>query len=190
MAFSSPNRMIWNYFDILRRLARELPKIAEETQQKQQIALMTLIGVAVVEIFVNIYFRVLVSESGFEQHLNQISKDLRARKSLDKKLKEWPTICFGKSIDWKSGAGKSFVKLKERRNKLMHFTSSHSTLDLGEIKLVGAVDTSAFDELSLADAESAVNASEDLIAEMFRLRGTAEADLAIHMQLWTGKVPS
>jgi hypothetical protein len=190
MAFSSPNRMIWNYFDILRRLARELLGIADETRQKQQIALIMLMGVAVVEIFVNLFFRVLVSESDFQQHLSQIERDIKSRKSLDKKLKEWPLLCFGKNIDWSSGAGKDFMKLKERRNRLMHFTSSHSTIDLGGLRLVGAVDTSAFDDLSVSDAESTLNASEALIAEFFRLRGVTESDLPKFLQLWTGKVSS
>jgi hypothetical protein len=180
--------MIWNYCDLVRRLVAEIPNISDEAHQKQQTALVVLMSVTVVEAFTNVFFRVVVSETEFQQHLQRIEKDLKSNKGLDRKIKEWPEAIFGKRFDWNSGIGKDFMTLKKKRNQLIHFTSSHSTLNVGGMTIQGTADTSVFDDLDLNDAEFALQTAEDTIQELLRFRGLGEDKLPWAMQLWTGKV--
>lgn len=88
MNLSSPNRMIWNYFEALRRLVTNLGHANDEAELKQNVAVSIMLSVTVVEAFLNIFFRVVVSEAGFTQHEQMVLDNLSERKSLDYKLKK------------------------------------------------------------------------------------------------------
>ena len=80
--------------------------------------------------------------------------------------------------------------LKKRRNELMHFTSSHATVNLPDgSTLHGLVDISVFDALTVADAVSALDLAEGMVEELFLLRGIPERQLPHALHAWTGKVP-
>jgi hypothetical protein len=74
----------------------------------------------------------------------RILNDLEKRRSLEFKLRHWPHIVFGTAIDAGAPEAVAFDVLKARRNRLMHFTSSHETFSIPGIVLQGLADTSAF----------------------------------------------
>ena len=188
MTLSGPNRMICEYFEALRRLVRGIPALDDVSHRKQQAALSILLAVAVVEAFLNVYFRVVVSEPDNKNHEQNILKDLDKRLSLDQKIKQWPVKILGRGIDFGSGVGRDFIVLKKKRNALMHFTSSHSTLQQDGITIHGLSDTSVYDQLSPRDAEFALSTAEGVVETILRLRGATAEQLPWFIQLWTGKV--
>ncbi|MCK4356416.1 hypothetical protein KAW44_04975 [Candidatus Bipolaricaulota bacterium] len=190
MNLSSPNRIVWQYFEALRRLVNRLGHATDVTALKQDVAVCIMLAVTVVEAFLNIFFRVVVSEPGFAQHKQRILEDLERRKSLDYKLKHWPRQVFGSGLDFAAPVPSSFLALKDRRNALMHFTSNHQTLALRPgINIEGLADTSAFDTLTVDDAADALDLAEGMVGELFRLRGTPDNQLPHALHLWTGKAP-
>lgn len=190
MNYSSPNRMVWQYFDALRRHIEKLSQESKSDHLKQNVALSIMLSVTVVEAFMNIFFRVVVSEQGFTKHANKIISDLNERKSLDHKLKKWPKIVFGKELSGgENSALTAFMDLKDQRNKLMHFSSTHTTLTFENFEIHGACDTSVFDMLTIKDAHNAIKIAEEMVREFCRLRGINEKDLDHSIHLWLGKVP-
>jgi hypothetical protein len=189
MNLSSPNTIIWHYFVALRRLVNTLHDASDETVVKENVVLSVILAVAIVEAFLNVLFRVLVSEPNFMKHEQRVLADLKKRKSLDYKLKNWPKEILGKSLDFEASAPKAFLALKEHRNKLMHFTSSHQTVILPGTEIQGLSDTSAFDSLSLADAVNALEIAESMVCALLRLRGVPEDRLPHAIHLWTGRIP-
>jgi len=125
MGLSSPNRMVWNYFDSLRQLTSGLNKIEDELELKHHLVICITLAIMACETFVNVYFRVLVSEPWFSSSEQDILKDISKRKSLDYKIKNWPKKVLGNSLDMQKSEILSFLELKDHRNKLMHFTSTH-----------------------------------------------------------------
>jgi hypothetical protein len=181
VALSSPNAMVWNYFRTLRRLVDGIQNSdADADTKRQDIALVILMSVTVVEAFFNIFFRVVVSEPGFQAHEEKVKK----RTTLDSKFKEWPLKILGSGIDVNTGIGHDFLRLKERRNQLMHFTSTHTSLQLGGIVIEGVCDTSIYDELSPDDARAALATAEGVIEAILRIRGVTNMPLA--MRQWAG----
>ena len=189
MNLSSPNRMIWQYFEALRRLVVGLDYARDETVLKQDAALCIMVAVTVVEAFLNTFFRVVVSEPGFTQHKQRVIQDLDKRRSLDHKLRNWPGDILGKALDFTAPTPKAFLALKDRRNALMHFTSSHKTIRLPGVEIQGLADTSVLDTLTLSDARNALEVAEGMVCELFRLRGTPEDQLPDALHMWTGRVP-
>lgn len=190
MNLSSPNRMIWQYFEALRRLVARLDHSSSETEAKQDIALCVMLAVTVVEAFLNLFFRVVVSESEFTEHEQHVIDDLEKRKSLDHKLKTWPGEILGQPLDFSAPTPKAFLALKVRRNALMHITSSHETVDLPGIVIHGLADTSVIDTLTVDHAVNALSVAEDMVCEFLRLRGIPEDKLPHALHTWTGKVPT
>jgi len=149
-----------------------------------------MLAVTIVEAFLNVYARVTVSEPKFAQHEQRVLSDLTKWKSLDYKLRKWPKVIFGKALDPTSPTVSAFFKLKDRRNALMHFTSSHETMQLTGISIQGLANTSALDALTQTDAASALKVAEDMIAELLRVSGIPECKIFQALHLWTGRVPT
>ena len=112
MSLSSPNYIIREYFSGLQRLVRRLDNLQNEKEIRQEVALCIMLSVTVVEAFLNVYFRVVVSKQEFRQHEKMILKDIDNRKTIDYKLKNWPKKIFGKGIDLTSPIPKAFWDLK------------------------------------------------------------------------------
>lgn len=186
---ASPNGIIWNYFKALGRLVRDIGNLNEE-EQKQSSVLSIFLSVTIVEAFLNIYFRIVVDEQPFIVHRDLFLSDLNERKSLDYKIKNWPTKIFGRGIDLTKGIGEKFIQLKEKRNSLMHFQSTHQTIEFDKgMSICGLTDTTVYETLSVEDAISAVATAEGVLEEIFKLRGVSQESIPQHMHLWTGKVP-
>jgi hypothetical protein len=83
----------------------QVEELSSDGYKKEDAAICVITAVTVVEVFLNVYFRILVSESPFKHAEKKIKNDLKCKISLDRKLKEWPSEVFGKKIDYGSGAG-------------------------------------------------------------------------------------
>jgi len=123
---SSPNHVVWEYFFTLRRLAQRAQAGESEEPCRQATALTIIMAVTVVEVFLNLFFRVCVSEPKRAEHQAQFLEDLRRRISLDQKIRKWPKRILGHELPLDAAPGKHFMELKDLRNLLIHFTSTHT----------------------------------------------------------------
>lgn len=190
---ASPNTMVWELFEALRRLCIRVSGYPEESDSeiRQDTVIAIILAVQCVEVFLNIYFRVVVSEADFSQHKKQITSDLdNPRIGLDHKIRNWPERVFGKKLNFGHGAGQRFIELKNLRNRLMHFTSAHRTIEVPGVVIHGLADISAFQSLSAQSALDALFTAEDFLCEIFALRGIASENFSHELHMWTGKVPS
>lgn len=188
---SSPNRIVSDLFQALRRLCvrvQEADSEQDATASRQDAALCVVLSVQCVEVFFNVYFRILISEPAYVHAAEEVSADIsRTRCGLDRKIKHWPTAVFGKTLPLDKGPGQQFVALKNLRNQLLHFTSSHETLSIPGISIHGLADTSAYEALSVKSAAEALHTAEEFLCEVFKLKGISSGDLKYALHLWTGK---
>lgn len=161
---SSPNKMVWSYFSALRRMCYRVEEHSTQRYKKEDSALCIIMAVTVAEVFLNVYFRILISESAYKHAENKIQNDLQKRVTLDKKLKEWPKEVFGKNMDFGSGAGQRFMELKNKRNELVHFSSTWETVEVPGITISGLADTSVFEMLGEHSAIQALETAERFLA--------------------------
>lgn len=185
--YSSPNRVVREYFLSLRLLAQNARDAQSPELARQAAALAVVMAVTVGEVFLNLWFRVRVEEKGIPDQRESFLKDLESRASLERKLKHWPSRYLSAPLCLSSGAGHQFSLLKSLRNSIVHFTSSHESLELANIALHGLADTSDYDALSSEKATWALHTAEDFVAEIFRLAGVAEKDIPHALHAWTGK---
>lgn len=185
--FSSPNRMLWQLAAAMRRAASRANVIENEGEMKQEVLVCTLLAIAVVESFLNLFFRVLVEDEHFSQHKDRILKDLAPPfLGLERKIREWPEAIFGGPLEFESGLGKEFMELKSKRNALMHFQSSFSSFSVPGIAFEGFANTDVFDSLIPPDAARAVQVAEGMVAEILRRRGLPEHLVGMNVRLWLG----
>jgi hypothetical protein len=175
-------------------MVKRIPTIQDPTEQKDEIVLSFVLAIAAVEVFVNLFFRLLVTEAHFQQFNQLVLDDLDTSqpsgpKGLDHKLRHWPPKVLGKSLIWQKGVAKTFDEVRERRNALMHFTSSHQSIAFSNVTIQGLADTTTYDSLDVADAIKALEVSEGMVAELLRLRGISEAEIPRALHQRTGKVP-
>jgi len=182
--------MVNEYFTILRRLVYNLDDIKDAGITRQQVTLCIFQSVTAIETFLNLYFRVIVSEKEFKRHEQYFLKTINDRKSLEYKLKHWPKTILGRELILNSGIGKAFVDLKNLRNSLMHFVSSHETVRVPNIEIQGLANIDHFESLVIEDAHKALVLAEDFLCEIFRLRGIKEADYNYMLRLWSAKAPA
>ena len=188
---SSPNRIVWEYFEALRRLVVESRDAESEATRRQSAALAVVVAVTVVEVFFNIWFRVRAEERHSPEEVALLVSELGHPRpwSLDKKLKHWPTRYLGRELDLKHGPGAEFMRVKSLRNSIVHFSSSHTTFEYENVVVRGLADTTDYEELSFEKARSALFAAEDLIGEVFALAGVAPENVRHMLHLWAGRVP-
>lgn len=188
--FSSPNRIVWDYFLSLRLLAKNARETLSPELSRQAAALAVVMAVTVGEVFLNLWFRVRVEEKAVPGQRESLLKDLQSRAPVQRKLEQWPLRYLSTPLDLKSGAGGEFVRLKSLRNSIVHFTSSHESVDLGGVSIHGLADTSAYDSLSSEHATWALQTAENLVAEVFRLAGVTEKEIPHALHAWAGKPPA
>jgi len=184
----SPNKIIWSYFEGLRKASYRASLVSDDRDIKQETAVAVFLSVNVIEAFVNIYFRVLVSQKEYHKYQDEIVSDLNKHVALGKKLNKWPNLIFRKSISKETLL--SFDRLKKLRNELTHFKSSHETLEYQEIAITGLVDVTSFENLTKADAEISLCVAEKILEAIFQINGLSDDEIPHAMHLWTGKPPS
>ena len=186
MGYSTPNRMVWLYFSALRRRVQALQAAGNEATEEDLARCLMLTG-AVVETFLTLFFRVVVSEPAFAQHEGLIVRVLQRHASLDHKLRKWPQVVFGRPLDPDDSVVRSFFTLKERRNALMHFTSTHETFSGDGFWIEGLANTSVLDDLTPTDAVTAFQVAEGMMRVLLRQRGIVESALTAALHMWTGQ---
>lgn len=187
---SSPNRIVSEYFDVLRRLVSESQESECEVVIRQNAALAVITAVTVVEVFLNLWFRVRVEEFYSDTEVMQLISELGQPRpwSIDKKLRHWPKRYLGKSISLAGGPGAEFMRVKKLRNSIVHFSSSHISMKHNNVVINGLADTSEYDALSCKDARLALLAAQGIIGEIFSLTGAAPEDVRNMLHLWVGVV--
>jgi len=187
--YSSPNRIVWDYFWSLRLLEENARKAPSPELARQSTALAVVMAVTVVEVFLNLWFRVRIEERKVPGEREAFLKELSARISLDRKVNQWPSRYLSGPLNFNSGAGAEFMKLKKLRNSIIHFTSSHQSVDLGEVAVHGLADTTEYDSLTASNASWALQTAEDVVAQVFRLAGIAAKEVPNALHAWAGRVP-
>lgn len=183
----SPNKMVQELFESLRRMCNRLSVEQDESITRQDSALCIILSVQCVEVFFNMYFRTIASESEFEHISERLLVDLKnTRFGLEQKIKQWPELVFGEKLNLDKAAGQRFVALKDLRHKLMHFSSSHESILLQGIAVHGLADASIYDSLTAKSALEALKAAEDFICEVFKLRGLSHEKQMLSLRLWMG----
>lgn len=188
---SSPNRIVWEYFEALRRLVAESRDSQSESTRRQSAALAVVMSVTVVEVFFNLWFRVRAEERHTADEVAQLVLELSHPRpwSLDRKLKHWPKRYLGKELDLTQGPGGAFMKVKALRNSIVHFSSTHTTIEFDNNVIRGLADTTDYDELTFESARSAQLAAEDLIEEVFVLAGVEPQNVRHMLHGWAGRIP-
>lgn len=187
-SYSSPTHVVWEYFRSLRLLVQGTREARSPEEARQQAALAVIMAVTVVEVFFNLWFRTRVDELD-KSHQTSLQRDLNARKSIDFKLKNWPTRYLAAELDLTKGPGAEFAEIKSLRNSIVHFTSSHESVEVGGLAFHGVADITAYDDLGERHASAALTAAEALVSEVFRLAGLAAQDVSRLMHAWTGSAP-
>ncbi len=182
--------MIWEYFGCLREMVQEVQVERDDTNLQRKVLPCVFMSVAIVETFFNMYFRVLAGEAHCSSCSDQTIKDLDENMSLDRKIKTWPKRFFDKEIDLSEGVGQRFMKLKNLRNKLMHFKSTHQTINLPGIQIQGMPDISAYEKLDKTVAVETLTVAEDIIEEIFRMKGMTTDEIKHALHAWIGKMNS
>jgi hypothetical protein len=184
-SLATPNTLLWNFHDAIKWQIR-LAKHAIDAEQKKHIAIICIIlSVALVEAFFNVFFRLLIEEPKFSHLRDQVLKELE-ESSLDFKIKEWPRRFLGVGIDLGKGVGQAFINLKDTRNWLMHFTTTHETFTQETITFQGVSDISRYDQLDVKDSIDALLTSEQVILEVLKLRGIQNDQLERELDYWLG----
>jgi hypothetical protein len=188
---SSPNRIVWEYFAALRRLVAQSRSAEGEAERRQCSALAVVMSVTVVEVFVNLWFRVHAEQHHTPEAVAVLVSELGHPRpwSLDKKLKNWPMRYLGNELDLSSGSGAEFMRIKDLRNSIVHFNSTHTTVKYEGIEIQGLADTTDYNALSHEKALHALLAAENLIAEVFNLSGVEHENIKHLLHAWTGRPP-
>ena len=80
--------------------------------------------------------------------------------------------------------------MRQRRNALMHFASSHDTLQLqGGVTIHGLADTTVYESLGVTDADKALELAVGMVREILRLRGVSQDQIPNDLFFWTGTPP-
>ena len=100
-------------------------------------------------------------------------------------------MIFGDDIDFGKGGIGDFVQLKESRNSLVHFVSSHDSIELpGPVIIHGLADTSFYSSLSVSLASKCPDIVRGVAYEIFRLRGIDKDKRPHSFHAWFGEPPS
>ena len=186
--FGSPNKMIWEYFDSLREMVRNVQD-ADERNIQRRVLPCVFMGIAIIETFLNTYFRILAEKASCSSCCEQTLKEIDDNMTLDRKIKTWPKRFFDKEIDLSQGIGQRFMNLKNLRNKLMHFKSSYETVDLPGVQMQGMVDISSYEVLDRNVAFESLAIAGEMIEEIFNLEGINPDQIKHCLHLWAGRIP-
>lgn len=188
---ASPNSIIWEYYECLKRQIGRVPDDENDRTQKQELVLALFLSVSVIETFLNAFFRVVVEEDGYKVHRERLLKDIEKRISLVAKLRQWPKKIFGKRLNFDNANVKRFIEMKIHRNALMHFVSSHESIELqGPVFIHGLADMSALGMLTLSVAKKYPSIIRNFSYEIFLARGIEEEHLPHAFHSWFGEPPS
>jgi hypothetical protein len=170
---------------------RDTKSAQSDEQRRQTAALAVVMSVTAVEVFLNLWFRLRVEEQQSHDNRKSLLKDLAYPHpaSLERKLRNWPKRYLHKEIDFTSGAGEKFMRIKSLRNSIIHFSSSHETFEQDNVSIHSLADTTEYDALSHGSAEDALSAAEGIVVEVFRLANVEDEHIPNLLHAWVGKIP-
>lgn len=184
--YSTPAGVSREYFDALRWLRDEAQRTTERSQCRRVAAMTVIQAVTAVEVFMNLWFRAVVEQAKDDLKAGALLRDLEAKTSLERRLTTWPKKFLGHRIDLRNGPGGAFVSLKDLRNSIVHFSTTHETVHAPQLIIHGLADTTAYDEMDSATADAAVATAEAFVTELFRIRGFDAATSERALFAWTG----
>jgi hypothetical protein len=184
---SSPNTIIWEYFDSLRRLTCDAKNAHGSTREKQLTALAVIMSINVIEVFMNIWFQVHVEQSADLELKAKLKAEI-SKATLDIKIKSWPQKYLSSHFDISIGIGAELMKLKSLRNKIVHFTSKYETFSIPGVQIHGLANTTDYDELDFNTATWALETVEKYIGEIFLMAGSSKSDIPAQLHGWIGHV--
>lgn len=187
-SLASHNHIVRSYFDIARTIADEADTSSSESVKRSKSAVAVLMAVAAVEAYINVFGRMWVEQETDFRHATQILDDIQNKKFITHKIKTWPQLFFGKSLDLSLGSGQEFLALVEKRNRLMHFTSNYHIYQFENVTIKGLVDSTVFDSLTPKDAEKAIHVAEGFIEGWIKLQGLEEQHVKAATVHWTGNI--
>lgn len=180
--------VVRDYFESVRWLNRQAQSSEDTLQVRRVTAITTIQAVTAVEVFVNLWFRTFVAERGDKKLEQVLLSDLEGRAPLEKKLATWPKRHLGSKLELHRGPGLAFIELKNLRNSIVHFASNYATVHVPQLIIHGLADTSKYDALLGVDAEKALVAAENLVAEIFRLAGFDEVTRERALAVWIARI--
>ena len=186
--FSTPHGMVWNHVSCFETLLKELKTETDSNIINQKAALCLHLGILILESFMNIYFRLLVEEDKYSQFKNRILSEIKNRKSIDYKLKKWPSLFFNKKLTFENGIGRDLMKMKEERNSIMHFNYTYETIHLDSVTVNGLADTTFYHSLDYSKAQEYFQTSINAIKEILSFSGISEDKLPFLLQRWTSVI--
>ncbi|HRS51447.1 MAG TPA: hypothetical protein P5067_03345 [Candidatus Marinimicrobia bacterium] len=146
--------------------------------------------VTCVEVFLNMFFRILLEESRFEHLKEQTIKEMEStRFGLESKIRKWPERFFHKNFI-NSKAGKEFIKYKKIRNGLIHYQATCKEIVPfpTPFNKYGVTDTSIFHNLEYDYVQNSKNVVKGVIEEMFKLSGHLNSHPYFTIDNWTGEI--
>jgi hypothetical protein len=179
--------MVRAYLGVARVLAEESGAAESDEQRRAKAATTILVAVSSVEAYLNIFARLWLSEDRGFEHAERITADLRSKKSLTLKLRDWPQLFFRKPLDLGQGAAHAFRRLLDVRNQLMHFSSEDHEFEFENIKIKGLIDTAVYNNLTPQDAVDAIDRAEAFIELLVRMQELSEEQVQNAMHYWTGR---
>jgi len=185
---ASPNMIVSSYFDFARQTADQLrqPKPLMDVQFLVAVSIIMLVGA--VEAYLNIAARSWIEQHHEFPHAAQIREDLASRRTFMRKLKTWPELLFGEPLDFSGGRMQTFLALVERRNSLLHFTTTHESAGYENVRIHGLADISFYASLTPSDLLKAIDAAEDAIGELIRAQGgLSEERVLMAKTYWSGR---
>jgi hypothetical protein len=128
----------------------------------------------------------LIDNDKYSKHQKKILVDLEKKRPLWDKVNTWPKLLFKKKIDLTKGAGKEFNKLKDIRNKLVHFAPNYRNIDLGNFRINNLVDISQYEKIDIEIAKNSPKIVLDFASELFRLAGCKSGNIKQQIHIWFG----
>jgi len=186
--YGTPNAILWRYYATARRLSCEAASSEDLDVVRGNTATVIIVVVATFEAFLNIWFRTFTGPGSYEEHADSIIRDLKTRKSLGYKVREWPKRVFGRGLDVESGVGREFLRLVERRNALMHFTTNCDAIEIPGVRIESLVDLTTFETLAPSDADGALRTLEGMVVEFFAVKGDRPGQCLRGLHYWLGRV--
>jgi hypothetical protein len=122
--YSTPAGVVVEYFESLRWLVKATSETSDPILARRHAAMCTILAVTAVEVFLNLWFRALVTDRGNAELQEAFGKDLESKAPLEKKLSQWPKKYLGSGIDPKCWARRRlcFAKVpKEFDHSLREF---------------------------------------------------------------------
>jgi hypothetical protein len=145
----------------------------------------TIQAVTAVEVFMTLWFHAFVEEQKDEDLHGALVRDLKAKTSLERRLATWPKKYLGIKLDLRQGPGGDLVRLKNLRNSIVHFQTTHETVRFPQLIMHGLADTTEYDALNSTSAEAALTIAEQFVAEIFRLAKFDAATSTNALAAWT-----